>query len=61
VLLGRVSGLSSTQPFSIYPDIAQPDAATLGKGTAPVLGRTVAGNGTKCKKRRDVVGEARLV
>lgn len=38
VLLGRVSSLNSTTAFPQYADAAQPEASTLGSGTAPQLG-----------------------
>jgi carboxypeptidase D len=41
VLLRRVGSMDSTQPLSIYPNVTQPSADSLGKGSAPVLGRSL--------------------
>jgi carboxypeptidase D len=55
-LLGRVSSLSSTQPFAAYSNITQPSADSLGNGVGPQLGvlanstNSTGGNGTNSSK-----------
>ena len=46
LLLGRIKGLNTTQPLSLFPDAPQPDVASLTGAVGPALGRAVTSSGS---------------